>query len=80
MVVISALWKTQNTEFKSLLNIILQLQWKNPKALKSFGDYLGEHPYFTVEKSELKRSYNVSTAKESVNPLSFTTRATGSEW
>ena len=32
--------------------IILQLEWKNPKALKSFGDYLGEHPYFTVEKSE----------------------------
>ena len=44
--------ETQNTEFiLSLLKIILQLEGKNPKALKRFGDYLGEHPYFTVEKS-----------------------------
>lgn len=49
---ISLLWQTEKiSSLLGILNIILQLEWRNPKMS---GEYMYLYPYFTVGKSDVR--------------------------
>lgn len=80
-VVISFLWKTQNTEFIESTQRYFATRMEESLSVKRVLEVIWVSILiFQWRNLRLQRLYNISTAKESVNPLPFTSRAIGSKW